>query len=212
MNPGCSCTSAMNFPLSPMYRMLFVGSFVTSASGAPTIRWFGAIPPSYQNIFTPGRSGRSGNSYLMTDQFGALSFVLPSLNASTLIGSRRSRAQYGPSIKWQAMSPSAPVPKSHHPRHLNGWYAGLYDRCGAEPQVPLDVIGLGRRIGRRRRDALRPDRAVRPAVHFADRAEHPALGPLDLADVTLAGVPVVAHLRRDLVLPRRFRELARLGD
>ena len=36
-------------------------------------------------------------------------------------------------MEWHAMSPSAPVPKSHQPRHLNGAYAGWYGRAGAGP-------------------------------------------------------------------------------
>ena len=35
-------------------------------------------------------------------------------------GSRRSRPMKGMFIVWQAMSPKAPVPKSHQPRHENG--------------------------------------------------------------------------------------------
>ena len=40
--------------------------------------------------------------------------------ASTAAGAPRSNAQKPPSIMWQPMSPSAPVPKSQYPRHLKG--------------------------------------------------------------------------------------------
>ncbi len=56
----------------------------------------------------------------MTDQLGACTSVLSLYIASTLVGLVRLRPQNAVFIRWQAMSPSAPVPKSHHPRHLNG--------------------------------------------------------------------------------------------
>ena len=77
------------------------------------------------------------------------------------------------------MSPRAPVPKSHQPRQRNGTYAGWYGRIGrrAEPQVPVERRGHGRRL-LRAIDALRPvfvEQAVRrsigPDVHFAHGAD-----------------------------------------
>ncbi len=41
------------------------------------------------------------------------------------------------------MSPSAPVPKSHQPRHLNGAYAGWYGRAGAGPSHRSQSIVAG---------------------------------------------------------------------
>jgi len=53
---------------------------------------------------------------------------------------------------WQAMSPSAPVPKSHQPRHSNGWYTlSAYGRHGAGPiqASQFNVVGTGFIGGRR---------------------------------------------------------------
>src|SRR4051812_4385927 len=84
----------------------------------------GSILPSYQNILTGGRPSSSGNSHLMICHLGGESTVLPSLKLVTTSGLRRLSAQNAVFIRWHAMSPSAPVPKSHQPRQLNGMYAG----------------------------------------------------------------------------------------
>ena len=44
--------------------------------------------------------------------------------ASTLVGQPSLRALNAADRLWQPMSPNTPVPKSHQPRHANGWYAG----------------------------------------------------------------------------------------
>ena len=44
----------------------------------------------------------------------------PEDSAETATGSRRPSAKNERSMLWQPMSPSAPVPKSQNPRHLNG--------------------------------------------------------------------------------------------
>ena len=41
--------------------------------------------------------------------------------AETDVGATRFRAMYGRFMVWQAMSPMAPVPKSHQPRQLKSW-------------------------------------------------------------------------------------------
>ena len=48
----------------------------------------------------------------------------PEVIACTLVGSRRSRAMYGMLSVWQAMSPRAPVPNAHQPRHFVSLTAG----------------------------------------------------------------------------------------
>ena len=48
---------------------------------------------------------------------GTLGFIAA---ASTVVGEPSLSALNTGSQKWQPISPSAPVPKSHHPRHLNG--------------------------------------------------------------------------------------------
>src|SRR5438034_726665 len=105
----------------------FLGSFWTPGVrsvdgrlglGSP----FSSLPlvPSYHVSVTGGRSPCAGNSYRIVVQSGADSGWGGGPSASTLLGFPRSSAQKAGSIRWHAMSPSAPVPKSHHPRHLKG--------------------------------------------------------------------------------------------
>src|SRR5256884_1032937 len=84
-------------------------------------------------------------------------------------------------------------------------------RRRADPQVPVNVFGDGRRVGGAF-DALRPDWAVRPGVHFAYRADHVGLNPFDGGAERIAGVAAVAHLRGDLVFARGAGELARFVE
>src|SRR6185369_2640458 len=81
----------------------------------------------------------------MIDHDGAVSSFTSDDCASTLMGSRSFSEKNGKSILWQAMSPSAPVPKSQKPRHLKGTYAGLYGRHGATPShsSQSSVLGTG---------------------------------------------------------------------
>ena len=55
------------------------------------------------------------------DPFGADSFF-SSVEAisSTFVGLPSFSDQNAPSMMWHPMSPSAPVPKSHQPRHAKG--------------------------------------------------------------------------------------------
>jgi hypothetical protein len=59
-------------------------------------------------------------------------------------------------------------------------------------------------------DALWPDGAVGPAVHLTHLAEHAGVVPLLEQARALAGVALVAHLRRELFLAGDARHLARL--
>ena len=74
----------------------------------PRWSWLGRYPLAFVVAFYAGLQ---------------INAVAPSLSAETLSGDPSSSAQYGMSIMWQPMSPNAPVPKSHQPRHLNGTYA-----------------------------------------------------------------------------------------
>jgi hypothetical protein len=101
--------SVMAAALVPMMSVAFSGSLrSTSKPGGKA----GVMPPSYHTHFTPGRLPRAGNWYVTTEAVGALISVWLALTASTLLGACRSSAQKPPSIMWQPMSPSAPVPKS----------------------------------------------------------------------------------------------------
>ncbi len=59
---------------------------------------------------------------------------------------------------------------------------------------------------------LRPDRAVRPAVHFLHVAQDAGLHPFAEDARTVVGMALVAHLRGHLLLPRELGELPRLPD
>src|SRR5580704_7990379 len=93
-------------------------NFSASISGG----FGGSLPPSCHVNVQGGNSPRFGNSYFNTDDIGAISEVIfeDSTN-STLVGAPSFSAQFAPSMMWHAMSPSAPQPKSHQPRQLNGW-------------------------------------------------------------------------------------------
>ena len=107
----------------------------------------------------------------------------------------------------------APAPKSCQARQ-NERVVGLVERAHrrrAEPQVPVHAVRHGLLLGRPRH-ALRPDRAVGPAVHLAHLADGAGLEPLLHQAQALFRVALVAHLRDDLVLPRRLGQGAGLGD
>ena len=57
-------------------------------------------------------SPRAGNSYSQTIQSAAVSVVTGGPSALTFVGWRRSRAQNGRSMWWQAMSAMMPPPKA----------------------------------------------------------------------------------------------------
>ena len=71
---------------------------------------------------------------------------------------------------WQPMSPRAPLPKSHQPspggRHVGRMIGPLADR--AEPEVPVERRGHGRRI-RRAADPLLPQRPARSDQTWTSR-------------------------------------------
>src|SRR5262245_10791708 len=78
----------------------------------------GLLPKrSYHQKGIAGRSFFSGNSTLMSALAGKLSKSCPVDLAWTEIGSRSPHEANGTVNWWQAMSPNAPLPKSHHPRH-----------------------------------------------------------------------------------------------
>ena len=110
------------------------------------------------------------------------------------------------------MSPSAPAPKSIHDAPAERMIGRVVrpHRRRPDPQVPVEPVRHGGRVGRPRH-ALRPDRPVRPAVHFVHLADRAVLDPLlDQADA-LARAPLVAHLGDDLVLARGLGQRPRLG-
>ena len=77
-----------------------------------------------------GRPSRTPNEYTMCENFGNVSRRASPVHsgsgkASTEMGSYNFNAVTAMFIVWQAMSPKAPVPKSIHPRHANGWYSLL---------------------------------------------------------------------------------------
>jgi hypothetical protein len=76
---------------------------------------------SYHQKGIAGRSAVAGNSNVMIELAGKLSKSWPVVRATTETGSRRPQAAKGTVSWWQAMSPSAPVPKSHQPRCANEW-------------------------------------------------------------------------------------------
>src|SRR5262249_58923557 len=84
----------------------------SSPSGTPSI--FGdSVRPSYQNTFTGGIEPRAGKSNRMTDFFGNMNELAPSLlTHSTLLGAPTRNARFDAPRMWHAMSPSAPQPKS----------------------------------------------------------------------------------------------------
>ncbi len=116
------------------------------------------------------------------------------------------------------MSPSAPVPKSHQPRHLNGRVSRVVGphRRRAEPEVPIQRGRHGRRV-LRPRAPLRPIHVkqstrwpVGPDVRLVDVADD--AGPDVLAEPArlFGGLALVAHLRGHLRLVRRLRHAPRL--
>ena len=82
---------------------------------------------------------------------------------------------------------------------------------GTNPQVPVEAIGNGHRLGRPRH-ALRPDRPVRPALHLADLADRAGVEPLLHQAQPLLGVSLIAHLGHDLVLARGLGQGACFAD
>src|SRR5512133_365126 len=103
----------------------------------------GCMLPSYQTHFSAGRLPRALKWYVTTEAVGALMAVGFAAVASTAFGAGRSKAQNPPSIMWQPMSPSAPVPKSQNPRQLKGRYAGSYSRGAATPSHRSQSSVLG---------------------------------------------------------------------
>ena len=73
----------------------------------------------------------------------------------------------------------------------------------------MDVLGgdPAWRSGRLRDSLrrLRPDGPVRPDVDLRDRPDAAGLDDLDGPAQTIRGRALIAHLRADLVLPRRLR-------
>src|SRR5690348_803167 len=113
--------------LSPMTRqprgaggLYFLPSSSISSVKSSNSSFGGMLPPSYQCIVNAARPPSSGNSNLIFDFAGYVSPSCSGHSASTEIGSRMLSAMNGMLHVWQAMSPSAPVPKSHQPRHANG--------------------------------------------------------------------------------------------
>ena len=59
----------------------------------------------------------------IVEALGTISAVVSpeSSTSSAAVGDSMRSALKIPLIKWQPMSPKAPVPKSHQPRHTKGW-------------------------------------------------------------------------------------------
>src|SRR5450755_1681120 len=100
--------------------------------------------PSYQTYLTDPISPRAGNWYVTRADDGYVSRFTSVASATTLVGAPSFSARNATLAVWQAMSPIAPVPKSHQPRQADGWY-GLpplrppcsnspYGRTGADPR------------------------------------------------------------------------------
>ena len=104
-------------PLSPTKKMPLVPHDRPSSN---SMGRGGFIPPSYQCNFTGSKPGRAGNSYVIRDATGYVWSFTRVQHASTDVGWPNFKARNTGSIRWQPMSPSAPVPKSHQPRHLKG--------------------------------------------------------------------------------------------
>ena len=84
-------------------------------------------------------------------------------------------------------------------------------RSPAQPEIPIERR-RNRLFGRHFRQTLRPDRTIGPGVHFGDVADLARPDHFGALPAAFIGVALVAHLRRDVVLGGRFRELARLPD
>src|SRR5579871_399045 len=85
----------------------------------------GSLPPSfgpsYHHMVSAGRVLVAANSKRILDHLGYESLLFSPDSASTEMGLRRSRAMKGRLTVWQAISPRAPVPKSHQPRQAKVW-------------------------------------------------------------------------------------------
>ena len=68
---------------------------------------------------------RAGNWYSILADDGQVSAFTSLASASMVVGWSSLQARNAMLAVWQAMSPRAPVPKSHQPRQLNGWYTPL---------------------------------------------------------------------------------------
>src|SRR5436190_11444911 len=120
----------MILPLSPTISLPVVS---IAASLSISAGRGGRSPPSYHVSVTGGIFSRAANSYVTIDASGYVSSFTRDELTSTLSGGPSFSARKTASSEWHPMSPRAPVPKSHQPRHLNGTYAGLYGRSGAGP-------------------------------------------------------------------------------
>ena len=87
------------------------------------------------------------------------------------------------------------------------------ERRRPAPPIPVHAFGGFLRFGGTvHLAALRPDRTIRPGVHFADLADESGGDPLgDLTDA-FAGMPLVAHLGHDLIFVGRLGEDAGFED
>src|SRR4051812_27662233 len=95
------------------------------------------------------------------------------------------------------MSPSAPVPKFHHPRQLIGAYAGWLGRTRAGPshKSQFSVGGTGGvPVGRPTPLFSEAAGPVRPGVDLAHRAGVIGPNPFVGKPGPLGGVALVAHL------------------
>lgn len=81
----------------------------------------GFLPPSYQYSVTGPRPSRAANSTFSVDQAGKVSaFSSAAWMTSAAAGAPSRSAANGMAALWMPMSPTAPVPKSFHPRQTNG--------------------------------------------------------------------------------------------
>src|SRR6218665_69803 len=115
----------MIFPLVPMKRLPPLSSRPINSPGFNSSGRGGSRPPSHQVIFTSGiftflYFSRAGKVYCTTSETGAQSKLNLEELPCNLVGYFKRRALNGGSKMWQAISPSAPVPKSHHPRQFQG--------------------------------------------------------------------------------------------
>ena len=131
----------------------------------------------------------------------------------TLVGAPSFRIVNDASMTWHAMSPIAPAPKSCHARQPNGWYVLWNGRIGAGPihrsqsrpsGTACSSVGRGMPCGQ-------IGRLVQQCTSRTC-ADGAGLEPLLHQAQALFGVALVAHLRDDLVLPRRLGQRPGLAD
>ncbi len=84
-------------------------------------------------------------------------------------------------------------------------------RRNAEPEIPVHR-GRNRFDRGRQWHALRPDRPIRPAMHFAHRTDQAGFDPLFSQPRSIVGVALIAHLGHHTGLARGCLQVAGFRD